>query len=150
MTSYINRLIVTMVICQIATVLSPENGRRYVRTVCALVVLLTLIGPIVRLSESVTDAGEYVKDMLDTSAAVLDEEKFETSANMIFTYAAQHFSVSGENIRITFVTDESGEVCEIQIFLKNCPYAARKEIGDVTEKEFGIVTHVFAEDALHE
>ncbi len=150
MTAYINRLIVTMVICQISTTLSPEDGRKHIRTVCAFVILLTIIGPIINLSDNTADVGEYIKEMMTAEEMSLDSGKFETAANMIFTYAEEKFSVSGEDIRITFVTDETGDMCEIQIFLKNCPYAAREDIRKVTEKEFGIITHVFSEDELNE
>ncbi|MBE6541919.1 MAG: hypothetical protein E7672_05685 [Ruminococcaceae bacterium] len=150
MTAYINSLIVTMLICQISTVVTPENSKKYVRIICSLVILLTLIGPIIDLRDSLPDIGNYFSDMTSMESENEARNGYSAAASMIFSYVDEKFSINGDDVRITFITDEGDELQEIQIFVKNCPYAAREEIKRVTEEEFGVKTFVFTGDSKNE
>lgn len=145
MRSYINRLIVTMVICQIAAVVSPESGKKYIRFVCGLVVLLTLISPVIRLRDDLSGIKESVLELIG-GGEVTYSDGYEAAANMIFAYVSEKYSIGADDMRITFVTGGDGALCEIQIFVKNCPYAAKEEIKQVTGEEFGVDVYVFTEE----
>lgn len=146
MKSYINRLIITMLICQIATILSPENGKKYIRFVCGLIVILTLIIPVIRLKDDFSGIKESVAELIGGSERVTYSDGYEAAASMIFAYLGEKYSINEDDMRITFVTGDNGELSEIQFFIKNCPYAAKEDIKQVTQEEFGVNVYVFTEE----
>ncbi len=152
MREYINSIISTVIVCQIAVMFSPsaDGARRYVRLICTLVVLLTLISPVRALvgdSESlVSSLRDFFKGQESDAA-----EDVETGGELKqFAYAvmravADNFGINSDNIRLTLVTNDDSEVEEVQLYLAATAYSDRERIRETLEAELGIPVYVFPE-----
>lgn len=153
MTTYVNQLIITVVVCQIATMISPdgENSRRYVRIVCALVTILTIISPITTIAESADDIAGNIRDFF-TSAETesVDSERgtLEAAAYAIMSYARENFDLDLTDAELTFYTDDSGNITELQMFVKSGVAADRDRLAAELEDELGVTVHIFMERRL--
>ena len=149
MKSYLNTLIVTMIVSQLAIRFAPgkESARKYVSFVCGLVVMLCLLEPI---SVGINNAGDLIsgiKNMFTYSKEdVATQDKYYESANVIISYISETYRIDGEQIKITLITDEADEcVVEIHIYIKNCNSELQSKIERELEKELSVSIFVFAE-----
>ncbi len=155
MAAYLNSVIATVIVCQIAVMFSPssENSKKYVRLICALVVLLTLLSPVKSLIENADGVISAVSDFPAGEGSVGETEIYGSAAQNSarqLAYAVMQavegrFGVDSGDIRVTLVTSESGEVCEVQLYLDHTAYSDRAKIGEALEGELMIPVYVFPE-----
>ena len=152
MRAYLNGIVVTVVVCQIVTMFSPsrDDVRRYVRLICVLVTLLTLASPVKYVINASDDIFAKITDFFDGAESGdqlddLENGNMASAALVIMRAISDEFDIDAKNIRITLVTDEAGELSEMQLFLKNTAYADRERVRAALEEEFDIPIYVFAE-----
>ncbi len=155
MTAYLNSVIATVIVCRIAVMFAPESemAKKYVRLICALVVLLTLLSPVKSLIENADGIISSVTDFLTGEVSVSDSDIYgsdEQNTVRQLAYAVMlaveaEFGVDSDDIGITVVIDESGEVSELQLYLAHTAYSDRAKIGDALEGELQIPIYVFPE-----
>lgn len=157
MTAYINELIITLVVCQIASMITPEseNAKRYIRVVCALVTILTLISPVRTLADHADEIMDTVGNFFGVSddTAKSDEteadgtrERLDAAAYTILTYAGERYDLETDGAEVSFFTDEQGKVTELQIFLKSGSGADRDRLTAELEEELDVTVHIFIEE----
>lgn len=145
MNAYGNSLIAVMVVCQIASVIAPdsEHARRYIRVVCALVALLTILSPLkhlLTLSDDVTDkiTAFFTSDITETY------EETEAGAVGLMQYVAGQYGVS--DLSVVILTDETDtEITGIQFHIPNCPYAKCAAIEADLSEQLELPVEVFSE-----
>jgi len=151
MNAYLNGIVVTVVACQIATVFSPneESLRRYVRILCALVTVMTLVSPIKYVISGAEEIMSGITNFFEGSDfSQREEEDGNGVANLayvIMSAVSNKFDIEEKDVRITIVTDEQGELSEIQMYLKRTAYVDRERILEALSAEFEIPVYVFAE-----
>lgn len=152
MRAYLNGIVATVIVCQIVTVFSPsrEDVRRYVRLLCVLVTLLTLASPIRYVINGADDiiskiAGFFDGTVSDSRLENFEEGNMASAALVIMRAVSDEFNIDAKNIRITLVTDDAGEISELQLFLKKTAYADRERVREALEEEIDIPVYVFAE-----
>lgn len=117
MTAYINSLIAVIVACQLVIKLAPDSGtsKKYVRLICSLAVLGTMIAPVKSL---VLSADELYGQAAEFFSPPQKEEKsdaFAPAATALLSYIEDTFHPRGE-VRLTFITDDDERITEVQIF----------------------------------
>ena len=152
MGAYLNTVVATVIVCQVVTMFSPdkESLRRYVRLLCALVIILTLSSPIKHVINGVEGIVSGITDFFDGTGSVAqtgsgDESGAANLAYVIMSAVSERYNIDSKNIRITLVTDETGELAEVHLFLKNTAYADREHVREALEAEFEIPVYIFAE-----
>lgn len=152
MNAYLKTVVVTVIVCQIVTMFSPdkESLRRYVRLLCALVVILTLASPIVHVIEGAEEIAAGIAEFFDgrlSSGQAADggDGSAANLAYVIMRAVSDEFGIDAENMRLTLVTEESGALVEIQLYLKRTAYAERERVREALAAEFEIPVYVFAE-----
>lgn len=153
MTAYINELIITVVVCQAASMISPEseNSKRYIRVVCALVTILTLVSPVRTLVEGAGDIVESFGNFFGSAEEAEENstgDSLEAAAYTILTYAEENYDLDLSGAEVTFFTDEAGEVTELQMFVKSGDSGDRDKLAEELERELGVAVHIFMERRL--
>jgi len=146
---YYNSLITTMIVCQIAVTISPnqESARKYVRFVCSLVLVFIMLSPIKSIISNI-DAWSETFESFFTVGEIkdnIDIDTKKTAAESIMTMLCEKYKVNKEGLSVVFVTDESEFLVEIQVYIKNCPYSDREEIEKFLMNETGVDAYVFSE-----
>ena len=152
MRTYLNGVIATVIVCQVVIMFSPsrEGVRRYVRLLCVLVTALTLASPIKYVINSADDIVSKITDFFDGTGTD-GQLEFSENGNMasaalvIMSAVSEGFNIDSKDIRITLVTDETGELAEVHLFLKNTAYSDRERVREALEVELEIPVYVFAE-----
>lgn len=151
MKDYFNSVVVTVIVCQVVSVFSPNNdsAKKYIRLLCALSVLLTLISPAMRLSRSMDSIIADMSRFLtagSTDEGYSTDDELKRTAYVVMTAVSERFGIKKEGIRSVIITDEDGEICEIQIYVDRSPYSTREQIERELKKEIGIPIHVFSNE----
>jgi len=144
MNAYANRLIAVMVVCQIAAVIAPdsEHARRYIRVVCALTVLLTMLSPLSRLLEASDGITEKVTAFF-TADQTIPYEETEAGAVGLMQYVAERYGVS--DLSVTIRTDGTDmEIIGIRFYIPDCPYSTRAAIESDLNGQLAFPVEVFA------
>lgn len=152
MTAYINELIITVVVCQIASMISPENenSKRYIKTVCALVTILTLISPVRTIINHAEEIANSLKDFFAIEETVEENSVRDTMQSVAYTimkYTKENYELETEGAEVSFITDEAGQAMELQIFLKSGNVEDRDKLKTELERELGIIVHIFIESS---
>lgn len=139
MRAYYNSLVVMMIVTAAACFLSPsaELTKKNVRPVCGLLLLLTLVSPI---SSAVQSIENMDFSRFSTSAAE-SEQLYAPQAYAILKYIADEYGSDGG--RVVFITDEEGELLEIQLFTVGMPYGTKEEIVNSLEGEYGCEVRIY-------
>lgn len=152
MNAYLNSLVATVIVCQVVTMFSPDKDslRRYVRLLCALVVILTLASPIRNVINGAGEIASGIAELFDGAGSTAqgtagDDGGVANLAYVIMSAVSEKFDIAAENLRITLVTDEGGELSEIQLYMKRTAYADRERVREAIAAEFEIPVYVFAE-----
>jgi hypothetical protein len=127
-----------------------ESLRRYVRLLCALVIILTLSSPIKHVINGVEGIVSGITDFFDGTGSVAqtgsgDESGAANLAYVIMSAVSERYGIDAKNMRITLVTDEGGELSEVQLYVRGSAYADREHVREALEAEFEIPVYVFAE-----
>ena len=144
---YINSLIAVIVTCQIVLRLSPDkdNTKKYVRLICSLAVLLTMISPLKSIILSVDDVRAHITEFFTAGEAEKSPaDSFAPAAATLLSYVEENFPAAGEDISLTFVTDESDAITEVQIFLPESDARTCGEIESTLGRELSVTVRVFA------
>lgn len=148
MTAYINQLILTVVVCQVAVMISPdvERAKRYIRIVCALVTILTILTPVRTLVDNAGELAESFGNFF-TAAETTDNmrDSLESAAYTILTYAGENYDLNMDGAEVTFFTNDDGEAVEMQMFVKSGDSHDRDRLTAKLENELGITVHIFLE-----
>ncbi len=153
MTEYFNKILVTAIACQVSLTLTwDEQSKKYVRLLCAILLLITLISPVKEFVSSVTDIKDTVIDFFTTdeksdgeeSGAETDLDPKHTLAMTLMELARERYGVNEKGLRVSLLTEDD-VVEEVHFFVKNCPYAVREKIKTELSDELGVVVYVFSE-----
>lgn len=151
MTAYINSMLVMLVLCMLITRIAPEDSKtkNNLRLVCSLVILLTMITPIKSLISSASDIGESLSNFFTPNNVQETEgHDYSAAAATLISYIADTYPDAGNEITVTFVTDDEGRITEAQFFL---PLASTELCGRI-ERELGreltVTVRVFGEGVI--
>jgi len=148
MTAYINELILTVIVCQTASMLAPDSdtAKRYLRIVCALVTLLTIVAPVRTIISHADELGDKFSRFFTADETVKESnESLESAAYTILTYANERYSFDTEGAEITFFKDETGKIDEMMLFFPSGNAFDRERLLADLVKEFGVDVHIFLE-----
>lgn len=150
MTEYINGLILTVVVCQAASMLAPEGetAKRYLKIVCALVTLLTILSPVKTFVSHAGEIGQSFRNFFtasETAEEITPRDSLETAAYTILTYAKERYGFDTDGAEVTFFTDDTGNVDELMLFLPSGNAFNRDRLQADLEKELGVIVHIFLE-----
>ncbi len=147
MREYLNTLIVTVIVSQLAVRLAPgkNSARKYVLFVCGVVVMLCLMRPLIVGIERV---GELIDGIRTFSAEEYHEEtvndKYFDTAAVIMSYIADEYGISPEKIKMTVITDEADSCAtEIHIYLTDCTADKQSKIEAELSRELTVPVYVF-------
>ncbi len=147
MNGYLNTVIVTVTVCQIAQMITQntESYRRFVHIMCALVLLLTIAKPIGWVMTNIDCIVESIRDWGTTEAAdTAADDPMETTAQAVMEHAIQAFSLDPEGMKVTLITDEeSGRLTEIQLYVFRCSYTERVYVSEKLTELYGIPVYLY-------
>lgn len=151
MAAYINSMLVMLVLCMLITRIVPDgsNVKKNVRLVCSLVILLTMITPIKSLFSSAADVGESISDFFTAGSAQESEKNdYSAAAATLISYISDTYPSAGDEITVTFVTNDEERITEAQFFLP----LASAELCERIERELGreltVTVRVFGEGVI--
>ena len=122
MNTYLHRLISVMIICQTITLITPdtEYAKRYIRIVCALITVLTMLSPvrfITEISETFREFAASVISDTETSAS----EQTPAGTKELLQYISAHYNI--EDFSAVFHTDETDTILtSLELHIKYFPY----------------------------
>ena len=151
MREYLGGIVATVVVCQAVTLFSRggESTRRYIGLICTLVVLLTLATPVISLCSYADGAIEWFYNLFRgetvESETSCEDEGLEQLAYFVMRTVEMEYGIDSDKIRLTLVTDEFGDVTEIQLYLSRIAYSDRERVRDGLEGEFDFPVYVFGE-----
>lgn len=147
MKDYINTLIITMVVSQIAVQLAPTAGdsKKYIRFICGLVVFICLFSPITKALKNSNELFEAVKDIFSGVGTVeSSDNKYSRECAAIMSYVIETYNVDSSKIKTTVVTDEEDkEIVEIHVYISDSKTIVADKIESVLNNELGIPVYVF-------
>jgi len=138
------QLVTTLVVCQVATVLSPTGGREYLRTVCALVTILTVFSPLASLLTQLHGIEERISSFFTVEGEEGEENSLEAAAYTILAHASNRYGFDKSGAEITFC-QEGETVTEILIFFEEGNGYNRDRLQMELEEAIGIPVHIFIE-----
>lgn len=130
MNDYGNSLIAVMIVCQIASVLSPDSdhARRYISLVCAIVALLTVIAPARQIFDVYNDISDKVAAFFESGETETYSET-EFGIHSLMQYISSRYDVS--DIEVIVTTDENDTTpLSLNVVIHDCPYAKRAAIEE--------------------
>lgn len=124
MTSYFNRLIGVMILCQITTVITPDSERtkQSIRILCALISFLTLLSPLRSITTPSEQLHEKFSAVLDTNFVSRHTEKEADSIHFL-QYITTHYDVE-EVSMILYTDDTDTQIVKLELYVKNYPYTS--------------------------
>ncbi len=139
MINYYNTLIIMMVAAEICTLISPtsDSAQKIIRPMCGLFLLLTLLTPVSGLMknpDSLNFGGNFTE-----SAESWDEYSDEACA--VLEYLKSEYGAEAE--KIVFITTDTRDLGEIQLYLKPSTEFSAGMIKHSLEGEFGVNVMVF-------
>jgi len=143
MNTYFNRLIAVMILCQITTVITPdsERAKQSIRMLCALLSLLTLLSPLRNLTDLSDRLTEYLTAVFEPSSIAADMEKESDSIHFL-QYITEYYNI--DDVSMVVHTDETDtRVLELELYIKNYPYAACSAMEKELQELLNIPVYVF-------
>ena len=148
MNAYLSTVIVTVTVCQIAQMITQntEAYRRIVHIMCAMVVLLTIVGPIRWLADNFDEASVFIRDLMDDEIVeVSEEDPLNLTAQAVMEHAAAKFALDPVGMKAVLITDDrSGELTEIQLFVIRCAYSQRADVSEKLTEMYGIPVYIYS------
>ncbi len=159
MGAYIKCLISTTAICSLVLHLAPEfvgETKKYLRWVCGLIMLITMITPVMKSCENTENIKENVLSFFSAAKngqqnqteqimeAVVDGTVRET-AYAIITYLQSEHNIPQNRISVSVITKEgeTPEIEQLHLYISECSAAEREKIRMEIEAMLGITTYVF-------
>ena len=145
MNGYINSLTAVMIVCHITVLLAPESeyAVRYIRTVCALIILLTVLAPLKNLPDIAAPVSEAVSNFLNKNVSA-DYTETESGAAGLMQYITEYYGIS--ELSAVLVTDDTDtDITELRLYIPACPYTTRELLADDLNKELNFPVYVLAE-----
>lgn len=145
MNRYINSLTAVMIVCQIIVLLAPasEYAIRYIRMVCALIVLLTILTPLKNLPAIATQVSETVSSLVDSNISA-DYNEQESGMAGLMQYITESYGIS--ELSAVLLTDAADTtITELRLYIQDCPYTTRELIANDLNKELNFPVYVLAE-----
>lgn len=148
MREYTFQLILIVVVCQTASMIAPteENKCRYLRIVCALVTLLTILSPVRNIADTAGRTAEAIRNFFtpaETDASDGMSERLEEAAYTIIGYAGERYDIETEGAAVTFFTDEDDTLSEVQIYVSSGERSDCSKLEAELEDELGVPVHIF-------
>ena len=149
MNGYLNTVIITVTVCQIAQLITQntESYKRIVHIMCAMVVLLTIAQPIRYLITNLEDAVEFIRELTESEAAeITEEDPLEMTAQAVMEHASKRFDLDSDGMRVVLITDDrSGALTEIQLFVSRCAYSQRVYASEKLTEIYGIPVYIYSD-----
>ncbi len=145
MNRYINSLTAVMIVCQIIVLLAPasEYAIRYIRMVCALIVLLTILTPLKNLPAITAQVSETVSSLVDSNISA-DYNEQESGMAGLMQYITESYGIS--ELSAVLLTDAADTtITELRLYIQDCPYTTRELIANDLNKELNFPVYVLAE-----
>ena len=144
MTRYINSLTAVMIVCQITVLLAPasEYAIRYIRMVCALIVLLTILTPLKNLPDITAQVSEAVSSLVDSNISA-DYNELESGTAGLMQYVTEYYGIS-ELSAVLQTDDTDTTIIELRLYIQDCPYTTREIIAEDLNKELNFPVYVFS------
>lgn len=147
MSGYLNSVMITVVVCQIAQMMAPDSDsfKKAVRMICALVMLLTIASPIRYLTTNYDHIFSRIETWLNEENADNSvSDPMEQIAQAVMEHAVQVCSLDPDQMKVTILTDdETGRIAEIQLFVKRCTYAERELARMKLTEIYGIPVSIY-------
>jgi len=138
-----------LILSQVTLRFTPEKGKQTMRVVCSVALLLTMLVPLKNGFLGLETVGETVKHYLvGEEKTPKENDPYASSAATLFAYLGERFDGSCDKGSITFVTDENGDIAEIQLFLPNAEKRVTLDIKEELETALGVTVNVFGKAEL--
>ena len=148
MKEYLNAVIVTVIICQAAQMMThdTESCKRIVRVICAAVMLLTIASPVRYVTANIDRFISMAEGLTvqEETADPTANDPMEQTAQAIMKHVCDLCSLDGEGMRVTLVADEDGSITEIQLFAERCSYPDRVSAEEKLSKIYGIPVYIYS------
>ena len=148
MNGYLNSIIITAAACQIAQMIVPDSDslKRGIRMLCALAVLLTMLSPVRYLTANYDHISAAIEEWLnDENTAEITEEPMNQIAQAVMEHAVQACRLDPDGMRVTLLTDDTtGELTEIQLFVRRCAFADREDASRRLTEIYGIPVKIYS------
>lgn len=141
MYSYYNSLIIIMFAAFLLSFISPseEYSKKYMRPICGLALLFVLITPLKSLVSDEIDISTVIPKLTEAT----EQEKYTYKAYALLEYLSSEYEIS--KAEVTFITDDSQNLAEIQIFICDTDESTKNEIKKSLMEEFGCEIRIYAE-----
>lgn len=151
MKNYFALLLTVMLVSALLLVIAPgdENRRKYLRPLCAAVLMMTLLSPITSFCEV---TGGKIIPYLEAAAGKTDYDGYaEYSADACAILALAGGEYGLKNVRVVFVTSKSGEdgteeIKEIELFCESCPSYKAEKLISVIGGEYGCGVRIYTDE----
>lgn len=151
MKNYFATLLTVMLASALVLIMAPggEDRRKYLRPLCAAVLMMTLLSPITSFCGA---AGEKIIPYLDSLAGKMNSDGYaehSTDACAILALAGREYGL--KNVRVVFVTSETGEdgaeeLREIELFCESCPSYKAEKLISVIGGEYGCGVRIYTDE----
>ncbi|MBQ2725336.1 MAG: hypothetical protein IJF78_06505 [Clostridia bacterium] len=146
MKEYLNAVIVTVIVCQTAQMMThdTESCKRFIRMICAAVMLLTIAAPVRYVTANIDRFIMMAEEWTMQEESAESDDPMEQTAQAIMQHACDLCSLDSDGMRITLVTDEEGTIVEIQLFAERCSYSDRVSAEEKLRKIYGIPVYIYS------
>lgn len=140
---YYNSLIIIMFAAFFVDALAPSVfiSRKFIRPICGVVLLFVLVSPIHSFF-----ANEEIDGFLFDNSLIEnigDKDGYTVEAYTIFEYLSSEYSIDSADV--TFITNDNGELVEIQLFADDVPIVFRDEIKGELFERYGCEIRIYSE-----
>lgn len=160
MNIYIKSIITTNIICGLVMFLSPrtESMKKYLKYICGLVTLLTLLLPLIGFIQNTEGLIGNVKSFFEHSIISNSEKdikredalvigSIQETAYTIMTYISSTYRVPSQNISVCVITNDSNKkenvIVDIHIYLTNISPLVREQIQRELQNMMDVSVYVF-------
>ncbi len=139
MISYYNTLIIMMTAAEICTLVSPtaDSAKKIIRPICGLFLLLVLLTPV----SAVLKNPDVINFSTNITDSVEEKDEYADEACAVFEILSSQYGAEAE--KVVFITNEAGELSEVQLYLKPPLEFSAGVIKLNLEKEIGVNVMVF-------
>lgn len=141
---YYNSLIIIMFAAFFVDSLAPSVfiSRKFIRPICGVVLLFVLVSPIHSffLNEEI-NGFSLGNGVIENIGA---QDSYTVEAYTIFEYLLSEYSIDSADV--TFITNDKGELLEIQLFADNIPIVLQDEIKSELFERYGCEIRIYSSE----